>query len=95
MTVINSRVEALISGLNTQLELDASLCDALSATPEDVAKTALVRSVPSVEPITAATLTGEVPELGKLPRRHISTPIGVAPIPHRRLHRAVRRPPSA
>jgi len=78
---VRKHIEVLISGLNTQLdELDVKLRDALSATPEDVAKAALVRSVPGVGPVTAATLTGELPELGKLSRRRISALVGVAPM---------------
>ncbi|HKT60495.1 MAG TPA: IS110 family transposase [Gemmatimonadales bacterium] len=41
---------------------------------------ALVRSVPGVGPITAATLLAEVPELGHLSRQQIAALIGVAPM---------------
>ncbi|HAM21435.1 MAG TPA: hypothetical protein DCQ04_04030 [Actinobacteria bacterium] len=52
----------------------------LQATPEDAAKEALVQSVPGVGPVTAATLIGELPELGKLDRRRISALVGLAPM---------------
>lgn len=60
--------------------IDAKLHKALQATPEDAAKAALVQSVPGVGPVTAATLIGELPELGKLDRRRISALVGLAPM---------------
>ena len=41
---------------------------------------ALVRSVPGVGPVTAATLLAEVPELGRLSRQQIAALVGVAPV---------------
>lgn len=78
---VRKHIEVLISGLNIQLkEIEAKLREALEATAEDREKVALVSSVPGVGPVTAATLTGELPELGKLSRRRISALVGVAPM---------------
>ena len=41
---------------------------------------ALLRSVSGIGPTAAATLIGELPELGKLTRRQISALVGVAPM---------------
>ena len=41
-----------------------------------------MQTVPGVGPVTAATLVGELPELGKLDRRRISALVGLAPMNH-------------
>lgn len=41
---------------------------------------ALVQTVPGVGPVTAATLIGELPELGNLDRRRLGALVGVAPM---------------
>ena len=40
----------------------------------------LLRSVPGIGPITASTLSADLPELGHLDRRKIAALVGVAPI---------------
>jgi len=71
-------IEKLLASVAVHIaELDAKLREALRATPEDALKAALVRTVPGVGPVTAATLVGELPELGKLDRRRLSALIGV------------------
>ena len=78
---VREHIEKLLAGIAVHIaELDAKLREALRATPEDAAKAALVRTVPGVGPVTAATLVGELPELGKLDRRRLSALIGVAPM---------------
>lgn len=78
---VREHIERLLVGVDSEIaELDAKLRDALGATPEDAAKAALVQTVPGVGPVTAATLVGELPELGKLDRRRLSALVGVAPI---------------
>lgn len=78
---VREHIEKLLADVALQVDaLDAKLRDALQATPEDAAKAALVQTVPGVGPVTAATLVGELPELGKLDRRRLSALIGVAPI---------------
>jgi transposase len=78
---VRQHIEQLVANLNAQVEtLDAKLVEALAADPEDAAKAALVQTVPGVGRVTAATLVGELPELGKLDRRRISALVGVAPM---------------
>jgi transposase len=78
---VREHIERLLVGVDSEIaELDAKLRDALGATPEDAAKAALVQTVPGVGPVTAATLVGELPELGGLDRRRLSALVGVAPI---------------
>lgn len=78
---VREHIEKLLVGVDIGIaELDAKLREAIQSTPEDAAKADLVRTVPGVGPVTAATLIGELPELGKLDRRRLSALIGVAPM---------------
>ncbi len=78
---IREHIEKLLADVEAQITaLDAKLRDALQSTPEDAKKSALVRTVPGVGPVTAATLIGELPELGKLDRRRLSALVGLAPM---------------
>ena len=78
---VRTHIEKLLAGIDAEIaELDSKLSDAIKATPEDKAKAALLRSVPGVGPVTAATLIGELPELGKLDKRRLSALIGLAPM---------------
>ncbi len=78
---IRQHIEQLVANLDAQIEvLEAKLTQALASDPNDAAKAALVQTVPGVGPITAATLVGELPELGRLDRRRISALVGVAPM---------------
>jgi transposase len=78
---IREHIEKLLADVEAQIAaLDAKLRDALKSTPEDAKKSALVRTVPGVGPVTAATLIGELPELGKLDRRRLSALVGLAPM---------------
>lgn len=78
---VRRHIEQLLESVEAQIAtIEAKLADAIASSPEDAAKEALVRSVPGVGPVTAATLVGELPELGKLDRRKISSLVGVAPM---------------
>lgn len=61
-------------------DTDQALTAPLAAQPRWDATHALVRSVPGVGPVTAATLLAEVPELGTLSRQQIAALVGVAPL---------------
>ena len=67
-------LEVRIAGLTAKLEA------AIQVSPEDAAKAKLVRTVPGVGAVTAATLIGELPELGKFDHRSVSALVGVAPM---------------
>lgn len=78
---VRKHIEKLLAGVNGEIaELDAKLRGAIKTTPEDKARAALLRTVPGIGPVTAATLIGELPELGKLDRRRLSALIGLAPM---------------
>lgn len=78
---VREHIEQLLASLAVQIAtIEDKLDEALKATPEDAAKAALVQTVPGVGPITAATLVGELPELGKLSRQRVSALVGVAPM---------------
>lgn len=78
---VRKHIENLLAGVNSEIaELDAKLSEALKATPEDAARADLLQTVPGVGRVTATTLIGELPELGKLDRRRLGALIGVAPI---------------
>ena len=78
---VRKHIEKLLAGVNGEIaELDAKLREAIKTTPEDKARAALLRTVPGIGPVTAATLIGELPELGKLDRRRLSALIGLAPM---------------
>jgi len=59
--------------------LEAEIKGLLAATPHLAAIAELLRSVPGIGEVTAATLTAELPELGQLPGRKIAALAGVAP----------------
>jgi transposase len=78
---VREHIEKLLLNVRAEIEaIEAKLTAALAATPEDAAAAKLIQSVPGVGPVTAATLIGELPELGKLSHRRISALVGVAPM---------------
>ena len=60
-------------------ELDQEIADMIGNSPEWSEKATLLRSVPGVGPVTAATLLADLPELGTLNRQKIAALVGVAP----------------
>lgn len=75
------RIKAFVATVQAQIdELDAELAQAVKATPEDAAKTAILLSVTGIGPVNAAALVGELPELGKTNRRGIAALLGLAPM---------------
>jgi transposase len=63
-----------------QRRIDAEIAEAIAASPTAKAKAKLLRTVPGVGPVTAATLSAALPELGTLNRRQIAMLVGLAPI---------------
>lgn len=59
--------------------LDAQIQAATSAEPRLRQRTALLRSVPGVGPVLAATLVAELPELGQATGKQLAALVGVAP----------------
>jgi transposase len=62
-----------------QNELDKEIARMIRSSQEWTEKEALLRSVPGVGPVTAATLVADLPELGTLNRQKIAALVGVAP----------------
>jgi transposase len=60
-------------------ELDREIARLVRSSQEWSEKEALLRSVPGVGPVTAATLLADLPELGTLNRQKIAALAGVAP----------------
>jgi transposase len=78
---IRADLEETIAYLEAKLrDLDRDLAATIAAEPTWAATAALLRSVPGVGPVTAATLLACVPELGTLSRHKIAALIGVAPL---------------
>ena len=80
----SARVQASIDRHLDQLRqertaLDAEIATLIAAQPAWRDRAAQLRSVPGVGPVVAATLLGDLPELGTLTRRQLAALVGVAP----------------
>jgi transposase len=64
------------------LLLDKRLAEQIAADAALAARARLLRSVPGVGPVLAATLLALLPELGSLSRQQIAALVGVAPFDH-------------
>ena len=77
---VKTRAEQAILELAAEARELAKEIKKLASSSNEFALTyKLLTSVPSVGPIVAATLIADLPELGKLSRRHIAALAGVAP----------------
>jgi transposase len=77
---LKKSLERHITYLEKQLaELDDDLHDALTQTPLWQEKLELLKSVPGIGQVTAATMIAELPELGDLSRHEVAALAGVAP----------------
>lgn len=78
---LRDRVQQHITWLRTERDaLDRELRTQLRTSAAWRATDTLLRSVPGVGPLVAATLVAEVPELGQLGRKQIAALVGVAPL---------------
>ena len=78
--VLTPFIEAHLAFLRSQLaELAPRIQAAISAAPRWQRLDQLLRSVPGVGQVTAATLLAELPELGQLSRQQVAALVGVAP----------------
>lgn len=74
-------LEAHLQWLTEQIaQVDQALQETIADDPATQAKATLLRTIPSVGPVVAATLIGLLPELGTLDRRQIAALAGVAPL---------------
>jgi len=78
---VQRQIDAHIQWLRRQLDdVEKELTDTVRASPVWREKDELLRGVPGIGPIMAATLVGALPELGRLNRKPIAALVGVAPI---------------
>ena len=61
-------------------DVDGDLAQAIAASPLYRAQEQLLRSVPGIGRVTAMTLLGKLPELGRLSLQEIAALVGVAPL---------------
>ena len=74
-------IERTLAALQAALtELDAEIGGQVRGSPAWRAAEDLLTSVPGIGPITARTLIAELPELGRITRRRVAAPVGVAPV---------------
>ena len=78
---VRAGIEATIAFLDAQrATLDRELHQHLAQQPRWAEPLALLRGVPGVGPVTAATLLAYLPELGTLSRQQVAALVGVAPV---------------
>lgn len=78
---VHASIEAHLTWLRGQLaDLERQIAAAIAADPEWAGRADLLRSVPGVGPVVAATLVAELPELGALTRQEVAALVGVAPL---------------
>jgi len=78
---LRERVQKHIEWLEEELRvLDDEIADFIRKSPLWKEKEQLLRTVPGVGPITAATVLAHLPELGTLNRRKIAALAGLAPL---------------
>jgi transposase len=78
---VRDGLEAHLDWLAKQIaELDREVQETLAEDPTTKAKATVLRSIPGIGPVVAATLVGLLPELGTLDRRQIAALVGVAPL---------------
>lgn len=74
-------IEAHIAWLKECLKrVDKDLTNLMKQSPLWREKETILRSTPSVGPVTAYTLVSELPELGSLNRKQIAALVGIAPM---------------
>lgn len=77
---LRAQNEARLALLGRQAdETEALILDLIAETPDLAAKRSLLKTLKGVKDVTAATLLGLLPELGRLSRRAIAALVGLAP----------------
>jgi transposase len=73
---INSVIETLSQRIR---RMDRQIANSIKSKPRWQAKNAIMRSVPSIGPVTASTLIADMPEMGETNRKEAASLAGVAP----------------
>lgn len=80
---VRQDIEAHLEWLEKRLEeLEAQLQQAIRQSPLWLERVNLLKSVPGVGEVTSSTLLVNLPELGSLSHKQISSLVGVAPLNH-------------
>lgn len=78
---VRKRIDAHIRWLEAELDrADKDLDQSIRQSPIWQENEDLLRSVPSIGPVTSRTLLAELPELGELNRKQIAALVGIAPL---------------
>ena len=89
LPLLRPAIDEVIALLRRQVaDLDRELGRALRASPAWRAEEELLRSVPGVGPVLAATLVAGLGELGALSGKQVAALVGVAPLAHESGRRA-------
>jgi transposase len=76
-------LQASVDALNKDLKrIEKAILKLVESDDDWKERYELLKSVPGVGPVTAATLVAELPELGQLNREQIAALVGVAPLNH-------------
>jgi transposase len=80
-SVVRETIEDVIALLNRQIkDIDRQLRDLIKANPDWHEAEQLLKSAPGVAEKTSANLIAQMPELGHVSRREVSSLVGVAPM---------------
>lgn len=80
---VKRSIQTSIDNINKDLKrIDKAILKLIKADDDWQQRYELLKSVPGVGDVTAATLVAELPELGQLNRQEIAALVGVAPMNH-------------
>jgi transposase len=78
--IAHPAIDRVVASLTTELhDLDAAIAQHLTLDPTWRAKHTILRRVPGIGPVIAATVIAELPELGTIDSKAIASLVGVAP----------------
>lgn len=79
--LITASIERHLAFLKSEIDtVDQAIAHAIDADQALARRAALLRTIPGIGTVTAATLVAELPELGVIGKKQIAALVGVAPI---------------
>lgn len=79
-SLIRADINTVIAALDRRVRrMDRQIAETIRSKAQWQTNNAIMRSVPSVGPVTASTLIAEMPEMGEANRKEVSALAGVAP----------------